>query len=101
MTDFIEPKNTIDPLCSTDVPATPVHQTEEHFVDQQLYTTQILDLMKEAEFAAADAGKKISVAYIYVIEAIGLKLFKIGLAKDMANRLPAYRTECPVPCRAI
>ncbi len=63
--------------------------------------TLVLDLTAEAEQMAADRDRKFDIAYIYVIEASGLKLFKIGRANDIRNRLPSYRTECPVPCTAI
>ena len=61
----------------------------------------VLYLTSEYQKRAADRGLKVDCAYIYVIEAVGLSLFKIGLAADLRARFPAYRTECPVPCRPV
>jgi hypothetical protein len=84
------------PDCSADVPVASAQQTVE-----ELAAPLILDLTQEAEQMAADRDREIAIAYIYVIEAGDLGLFKIGRANDIKGRLPSYRTECPVPCHAI
>jgi hypothetical protein len=61
----------------------------------------ILHLTGGQEARAADRNRQVGTAYIYVIEAEGLGLFKIGLATDLTSRFPHYRTECPVPCRPV
>lgn len=38
---------------------------------------------------------------VYVIEAVGLGVVKIGHAKDVAERLDSLRTACPVELRVI
>jgi hypothetical protein len=40
--------------------------------------TLVMDLTAEAEQMAADRDRQFEVAYVYVIEALGLKLYKIG-----------------------
>lgn len=61
----------------------------------------ILFLTADAARRGADRGLVVQSAYIYVIEAIGLDLFKIGMAVDFRARFSSYRTECPVPCRPL
>jgi hypothetical protein len=61
----------------------------------------ILHLTASLEVMAADRDTSFLTSYVYVIEAIGLGLFKIGKANDFATRFPSYRTECPVECRPV
>lgn len=61
----------------------------------------ILHLTSRMEVKAADRDLEVRVAYVYVIEAIGVGLHKIGFSNSIAGRFPSYRTECPVPCRPV
>lgn len=55
---------------------------------------------KRAHSLHIDRSKK-PRGCVYVIEAVGLSLFKIGMASDFASRYATYKTECPVECRPI
>lgn len=61
----------------------------------------ILDLAERHRLLAANAGRRLDAGFIYVVEAIGLRRFKIGITEDLGNRFPRYATECPVECRPI
>lgn len=61
----------------------------------------VLDLVHRHRFKAVAVDRKVSAGYIYVIEAIGLKRFKIGITEDLGSRFPRYATECPVECRPV
>lgn len=62
---------------------------------------EFLDTIQLASTKAADRGARIPSAYVYVIEADGLGLFKIGRSNDAVARLGSYKTECPVTCHPI
>ena len=61
----------------------------------------ILRLTAEHQHEAADRGVTVKCGYIYVIEAVGLNRFMIGMSVDIKGRFPAYRTECPVNCHPL
>lgn len=61
----------------------------------------LIDLMSDLVADGADRRIEMRPAHIYVIEADGLGLFKIGLSIDFKIRFPTYKTECPVACRPL
>ncbi|CCB64493.1 GIY-YIG nuclease family protein [Hyphomicrobium sp. MC1] len=71
---------------------------DERRVDEARPDPILLDLMSDVQVEATDKGRLVKTAHIYVIEADGLGLFKIGLSVDFKIRFPTYRTECPVTC---
>lgn len=60
-----------------------------------------IPLTSDVEVMAADKGREIRLAYIYVLEAEGIGRFKIGQSIDFKERFPTYKTQCPVPCWPI
>lgn len=61
----------------------------------------VFDLVERHRIQAVSVDRKVSTGYIYVIEAIGLRRFKIGITEDLGSRFPKYATECPVECRPV
>lgn len=61
----------------------------------------VLDLVKSQRVLAANAGAVPEIGFVYVIEAIGIRRFKIGITVELGNRFPKYATECPVECRPV
>jgi len=61
----------------------------------------VLHVAKEITHEAAERNLKMDHGSVYVIEAVGLGLYKIGMTNDFANRFSAYATSCPVDCRPV
>lgn len=61
----------------------------------------VLHLTDDLQAQAAERRMQLDRAFVYVIEAIGLRRFKIGKSVNFKKRFPSYRTECPVHCRPI
>lgn len=61
----------------------------------------VLQVAKDVAHEAADHDVEFGHAVIYVIEAVGLGRYKIGMTTDFYQRSPAYATECPVGCRIV
>lgn len=61
----------------------------------------VFDLVERHRIQAVSVNRKVSAGYVYVIEAIGLRRFKIGITEDLGSRFPRYATECPVECRPV
>lgn len=61
----------------------------------------VIDILDRHRIKATSVGRTVYAGYIYVIEAIGLRRFKIGITEDLGNRFPRYATECPVECRPV
>lgn len=89
-----------------------VHQFRERMADDEalLQQSSTVDEIAPFEFfnslaaldvKAADRGELLDSGFVYIIEADGLGLFKIGKSVDVHNRISHYRTACPVACTTI
>jgi hypothetical protein len=75
-----------------------VSTVDEIQVDKPTREPVFIDLAGPLDAEAVDKNRRVQSAHVYVIEADGLGLFKIGLSIEFKTRFPTYRTECPVHC---
>jgi hypothetical protein len=75
-----------------------VSTVDEIQVDKPTREPVFIDLAGPLDAEAVDKNRRVHSAHVYVIEADGLGLFKIGLSIEFKTRFPTYRTECPVHC---
>lgn len=87
--DHISERN---PTCSDDVPSILSRWDKKPIV---LHLTCAVDADADERCIQLRAG------HIYVIEAVGIKRFKIGWSANVSSRLKSYRTDCPVECVPI
>lgn len=78
--------------CSDDVP--PVLSRRDK-------TPVVLHVARHVTHQAAERDIELAHGSVYVIEAVGLGLYKIGMTNDFSNRFSAYATTCPVDCRPV